>query len=80
MSTRALIAGIAALFLATGTAHAQFFGPPMNQGAVTNPYGGIHYGNRATPHQTDPRSVLKRCGRAGVLRECEVYLKRQGRR
>jgi hypothetical protein len=68
---------IAALvFMALRPASAQdarimgMFGP--------GPVGG--FGNRATSHQTDPRSVLKRCERAGVLRECEVYLKRRGRR
>jgi len=77
-----LLTNIVALFLVTGTANAQFFGPPMNQGAVTNPYGGTYYGNygnRTMPHPTDPRSILKRCARAGVLAECEVYLKRRSR-
>jgi hypothetical protein len=26
------------------SANAQFFGPPMGQSAVTNPYGGTYYG------------------------------------
>jgi len=66
------------IFMALRPAQAQFFGPGMNQGAVTNPYGGTYYGGgAATPQRPQsPAAIMKRCQRAGVARECEVYLKR----
>jgi hypothetical protein len=61
---KSILATVLAIGVLMSTAQAQFFGPPMGQSAVTNPYGGTYYGSGAP--------VTPRRGTGGSYRQSQA--------